>query len=149
MPKKHISAPANVRYSTGNPSFGPSESPCKYTLHTLPTDAATASMRLSLKTAAPAVEQCRPRARHTLSQLSPAAPSTHGWATLAVADGDAPSVRVRVGKLLLVIGVSIGDNVGEGDGVSVRSADAVAVALAVHVAVQDGLVPYVRLCEAV
>lgn len=98
-------------------------------LHTLPTDAAMACMRLSLSTTAPSSEHCSPRARHTVSQLSPAGPSTHGRATVAVADGDVPVVCVRVGVLLIVIGVRVGRDVEDG------LDDTVAVVLAVGVAV--------------
>ena len=58
---------------------------------------------------------------------------------VAVTDGDAPSVRVRVEVLLLV------KNVCVDDGVSLGLAVSVVVVLAVRVGVQEGLAPYVRL----
>jgi hypothetical protein len=64
--------------------------------HTSPTDAATARIASSLVTT-PAVEHATPRALHTCEQLWEGSPRYHCGATVAVADGAAPTLRLAVG----------------------------------------------------
>ena len=100
-------------------------------------------MRLWLSIVDSAVEHCRPRARHTASQLSPPVPRNQFGATVAVADDEIPDVCDSVGVILIVMGVGGIERVTEGVNV------AVTVQVTVEVAVGEGLAPKEMLRDGV